>query len=228
MWRCLASVLIAVSLGGCSSAAIPTKSQGESQAGLTSGVPLNPSPTPTARPSAPDLTPPPSSGSPTASAIPASPCDSASPVRVDRLNVGGRACFGSNDMQVLGWVAPSWGIGGTSTGVVPSWLGETMTDPVLWLKPRNPEGCFSEDDCVWVFVHVRPTGGVAFALPERWVEVTGHFDDPAAATCRWDGRSNPPGDTLQQAVDRCRDAFVVTAVRDTADPDLAPSPSAVP
>ena len=108
-------------------------------------------------------------------------------------------------MRVLGWVAPPWGIGDTSTGVAPSWLGEGTTDRVLWLEPRNQGGCFSDDgDCVWVFVHVRPNGGVEFDVPERWVEVIGHFDDPAAKTCRWDGRTNPPGDTLKQAVDRCR------------------------
>ena len=171
------------------------------------------------RPSGRSLTPAVSPVLPAASTVPAPACDTASPVRVDRLNAGGRACFGSRDVRVRGWVAPSWGVGDTSTGVAPSWLGETMTNPVLWLKPRNRSGCFSEDDCVWVFVHVSPSGGVTFDLPERWVEVTGHFDDPAAQTCRWDGRTNPPGDTVNQAVDRCRDEFVVTAVHATAAPD---------
>jgi hypothetical protein len=219
VWRCLAAVLIVVWLAGCSSTPARTGSAGESQAGLPPSAFPEPtlSPTPTFAQSTG------SSGDPTASALPATSCDGGSPIRVDRLNAGGRSCFASQDVRVIGWVAPPWGIGNTSTGVVPSWLGETVTDRVLWLQPRNPAGCISVNDCVWVFVHVRPTGGVAFDLPERWVEVTGHFDDAAAKTCRWDGRTNPPGYPRAQAVDRCRNEFVVTAVRDTSPPDQASS-----
>jgi hypothetical protein len=145
------------------------------------------------------------------------PCDTISPIRVDRLLQAGRACFGAADVRVVGWLGPSWGIGGTNTGIEPTWLGEPLTDPVLWLKPRNPDGCFTTDDCVWTFVHIRPGSAVPFQLPERWVEVTGHFDDPVAQTCLWDGHSNDPI-TPARAVETCRDAFVVTAVRDAAQP----------
>ena len=43
---------------------------------------------------------------------------------------------------------------------------------------------------------------------DRWVEVTGHFDDRSSATC---------GDA--EAVTRCRELFVITAVREVGPPD---------
>ena len=157
------------------------------------------------------------SPTPTSAAASGAPCDTTSVIRVDRLQEAGRACIGAADVRVVGWLAPPWGIGGTLIGIEPTWLGEPITDPVLWLKPHNPDGCFLADDCFWVFVHIRPGSGVAFTVPERWVEVTGHFDDPVARTCRWDGHTNDPV-APQRAVETCRDAFVVTAVRDAAQP----------
>ena len=179
--------------------------------------PLSETATPTASVAVPSVTPPAAPSPSTLAAIPPPPCDIAPPVRVDRL-AAGRACFGSGDIMVLGFAAPSWGVGGTGTGVVPYWLGEPMQGPVLWLKPRNPDGCYAADDCVWEFVHVRPGAAMTtWGPPERWVEVIGHFDDQIAKACRWDG-SNPPGFTPKQAVDLCRDAFVVTNVRDAPAP----------
>lgn len=138
-------------------------------------------------------------------------------IRVDQLLTAGRACFGAGDVRVFGWVAPAWGVGGLSSGIVPSWIGEWSTDPVLWLKPRNPTGCYTESDCVWIFIHIRPGWGAVFSLPERWVQVTGHFDDSVAKTCVWDGHTNAPI-TPQHAIETCRNAFVVTAVVDAAAP----------
>jgi len=47
--------------------------------------------------------------------------------------------------------------------------------------------------------------------------MTGHFDDPVARTCAWDGRTNDPV-TPERAIESCRDAFVVTAVHDATAP----------
>ncbi len=47
----------------------------------------------------------------------------------------------------------------------------------------------------------------------RWVTVTGHFDDPAAATCQLEGgparNSRPPTGWY---VLRCREQFAVTRI----------------
>jgi hypothetical protein len=152
----------------------------------------------------------------TPSSPPPSSCDPGVTMRVDQVLQAGPLCHGAGDIHVLGWLAPSWGIGGTGTGIVPAWLGEPLTDPVLWLKPRNPDGCVETDDCVWLFVHVRPRSGVTFEEPERWVEVTGHFDDPLARTCAWSGINDPV--TPERAVATCHDAFVAVAVQDSAAP----------
>lgn len=60
-----------------------------------------------------------------------------------------------------------------------------------------------------------PSLGFDDAWVRTWVEVTGHFDDPAAATCRW--IPSPAEEQWyagrQQVIDGCRQQFVVTAVR---------------
>lgn len=58
------------------------------------------------------------------------------------------------------------------------------------------------------------------AWSHRFVEVTGHFDDPAAGSCHW---TPGPAALLYYAgqrgvVDACRMQFVITAVTVLADP----------
>ena len=127
------------------------------------------------------------------------------------------ACFGSGDHQVIGYLAPASGIGGLGNGVVPSWLGEWAgLDDVLWLKPHPADGCVAATDCVWTFLFASHPSALPLA-PDRWVTVTGHFDDPAARTCRATG-SGPDAVTSDvQAVITCRRHFVVTEIR-TAPP----------
>ncbi|MEO8468679.1 MAG: hypothetical protein ABI573_03310 [Chloroflexota bacterium] len=115
---------------------------------------------------------------------------------------------------MTGWLAPSWGIGGISSGIVPAWLGDWDQEPVLWLKPHPADGCNLEDDCVWIFVHVQPGSGLTLGPPERWVELTGHLDDPVAATCDWTGVGEPIA--TEAVVPICRARFVATSVSDVA------------
>jgi len=64
-----------------------------------------------------------------------------------------------------------------------------------------------------LFVAVHPSASLSIpAAPYAQVRVTGHFDDPAAQTCRetrlGDGSLTPAA----QVIERCRRAFVVTEV----------------
>ena len=115
-----------------------------------------------------------------------------SPMTVDRLLSADRGCFGGHDIEVMGWLAEPWGIGGYLAGVEPAWLGEPMTDVALWTEPRGAATCQADGACHFAFLH-SPPGSDPWTLPlDRWVRLTGHFDDPLAATCRWNG-SNDPG-----------------------------------
>jgi hypothetical protein len=130
------------------------------------------------------------------------------------------ACTGSRELAVVGYVAPSWGIGGPSNGLVPTWLGEWQGLPsVLWAKPHPADGCLAADDCVWMFLFAANPAALPLA-PDRWVAVTGHLDDPTARTCRWAGRGDAI--TPSRAVEICRAHFVVTGIADGPPPSQLP------
>jgi len=145
-----------------------------------------------------------------------------SPMTVDRLLSADRGCFGGHDIEVMGWLAEPWGIGGYLAGVEPAWLGEPMTDVVQWTEPRGAATCQADGACHFAFLHFPPDAD-PWTLPlDRWVRLTGHFDDPLAATCRWNGTNDPK--TPEQAVELCREAFVVSAIEDTPDPSSSSAP----
>ena len=127
-------------------------------------------------------------------------------------------CFGNADLDVTGYLAPSWGIGGLSNGIQPAWLGDWAgLDVVLWLKPRPQAGCSTDTDCQWLFLHAHDATALALA-PDRWVTVTGHFDDPVATTCRATGTGPDAVPSDAEAAVQCREHFVVTGIRTIAPP----------
>jgi hypothetical protein len=71
-----------------------------------------------------------------------------------------------------------------------------------------------------VQVHLAPNLAMNSGWTSHWVQVTGHFDDPASVTCRW--YPDPVGGGIaaipQSTVDQCRQEFVVTAVRVVSGP----------
>ena len=127
-------------------------------------------------------------------------------------------CFGNADLEVTGYLAPAWELGGVSNGVVPSWLGEwSGLMEVLWLKPHPADGCYADDDCIWLFLFA-PDASVLPLTPDRWVSVTGHFDDPVAQTCRAPAQGPDIITTDAQAIAECRKHFVITQIRTIAPP----------
>jgi hypothetical protein len=118
---------------------------------------------------------------------------------------------------VRGWLAPAWGVGGISDGIEPAWLGESMSELVIWLKPHPADGCPTDADCVWEWVHVKPSSGVSLGTTERWVELTGHYRDPAAGSCHYAQAGVNPN-LIADPLAWCASHFVVTAVRDIPAP----------
>lgn len=125
--------------------------------------------------------------------------------------LGYLACFGGEDRRVVGFyphIPDDAGLGGACGGVPDeiSWLACNLG--YEFLVADRADGYFGSP-----FILTVPAD---MAMPARgqWVEVTGHFDDPAAQRC--DYRS-PESDTPpEQSVGLCRGRFVVTAAQPAA------------
>jgi hypothetical protein len=101
---------------------------------------------------------------------------------------------------------------GFATLIVSAWLGEwSGISSVLWARPRQTDGCPAADDCVWAFLFAPDATNLPLE-PDRWVAVTGHFNDPAALTCRATGSGPDAVPSNVVAIEQCREHFVVTRI----------------
>ncbi len=114
----------------------------------------------------------------------------------------GLACYGGEERTLTGFYPeiPPDGLGG-ACGEVPDeiyWLGCNLGYEQVVLG--TTDGFFSS-----AFILAVPP---AVTMPARgqWIEVTGSYDDPAAADCTF-------GTLPEVSVFRCRTQFVVSAVR---------------
>lgn len=118
-------------------------------------------------------------------------------------------CFGDMPLVFRAWVAPCEGCWYASGGQYqPDWLAEA-TGNLLHLSPIEQEGL----------------GGLEAVLPpsierdlawqSKWVEVTGHFADKAARSCRWEPDASEASwyTGTSEVVAACRSRFVVDRVR---------------
>ena len=116
------------------------------------------------------------------------------------------ACFHSRDLTFRAWVVdPGEGLGGTCPAVVPTWLLDCVL-PTWLLAPSK-----ASDQTLHALKHPGATG--ALKGVGRWVDVTGHFDDPAATTCRLEPGPAVVGfPPVAWYVLACREEFVVTNI----------------
>jgi hypothetical protein len=125
------------------------------------------------------------------------------------------ACLGDAQITFRAWAAECEGCYGSGDGrYEQAWL-VGATGNALYLSPV-------EDDSGgwWTPAVVHPSLEYDTDWPGQWLEVTGHFDDPAASDCRltpgpaeawyYEGR--------QTTVDQCRQQFVVTEVSVVSGP----------
>jgi hypothetical protein len=93
--------------------------------------------------------------------------------------------------------------------VTPAWLQDCVLPE--WLLASSKTGTGEINGQLHALKRPDATGDLKGV--SRWVNVTGHFDDPAAATCRPpigpDSVGQPPAGWF---VLQCREQFVVTRI----------------
>jgi hypothetical protein len=108
-------------------------------------------------------------------------------------------------------------------GIQPQWLWYGVRSVVIWDRPRGglSDLACNQGQCPpYLFLFLTPGSSVSVDRVTGWVGVTGHRDDPAAATCHY---VYPPGWTEpplpdQDARDLCRSAFVLTSIKASSEP----------
>lgn len=136
-------------------------------------------------------------------------CPALPATQIDWLAIPGPVaaeCFGDTPITFTGWLSASEGCGGYAPGTLePAWLISIGATYEIMITPFEAEysGCGSAAR--------HPT---LSSLPEKqqWVTLTGHYDDPAASTCRWSPDPLYPSayDDPAALVQRCRGQFVAT------------------
>jgi hypothetical protein len=124
----------------------------------------------------------------------------------------GAECFGDAPMTFTAWSTVGGGCGGSFPGTFePTWLAHPFARYPFILTPMPAEqgGCGS----------AAAAPGVASVEPQRWIEVTGHWSDAAAESCRYLPDPMVPGSTGPiDLVFRCRATFVVTDAHEVEGP----------
>lgn len=119
------------------------------------------------------------------------------------------ACFGSRQLTFRAWVVdPGVGYGGACLQVNPTWLQECVLPD--WLLASNRTGTGEIHGQLHALKRPDATGDLTGV--SRWVDVTGHFDDPAAATCQVEAGPSPGEPPVAWFVLQCREQFVVTRI----------------
>jgi hypothetical protein len=146
--------------------------------------------------------------------VPDPPADACPPLPSDFLDftvldrAAATVCYPEVPITFRAWSVPCQGCYDPNPGVAePAWLASPTANQ-LFLSPI-------ESDAGWsMSVVLGPSLQLDRAWSRAWLELTGHFDDPAAASCH----SEPTRDDLAYwsgqgwIVDQCRQTFVVTGV----------------
>jgi hypothetical protein len=152
---------------------------------------------------------------PTAAGCPSAPRDLAAFMVLDLA--AAPVCFGDAQITMRAWSVRCQQCWGSGAGLgEPAWLVAPTTNQ-LYLSPIK---LIQADEWSTSMILAPPVVWDPIANAGTWVELTGHFDDPAAATCRYiPAVPELPNWRGQQAIiDNCRQTFVVTGVRAVSGP----------
>jgi hypothetical protein len=203
MKRGLVALVVATNLVvGCSVAA-PAGSPAPSSAGAGSpGTSAVPSPQATSAPSV-VASRPPASATPSGCVNP--PPDLAAIVRLDldaRL-----ACFGGSSLTFAATVLKPISDCGIGPRIAPAWF--CLPGIFLAIPGASSDSGLMPLDAYW-----DPSSGLkpaSFATGAT-IQVTGHFDDPAARSCHGMSAAGQSPEPAAQVVMACRETFVITSV----------------
>jgi hypothetical protein len=133
----------------------------------------------------------------------------------------GPACYASRTLRFTAFVRDPGEVGWTYTyGLEPGWFRTTGS---LFVATTSdvPQG-----HGPFTALAVPPgLGELQAKHVGHWVVVSGHFDDPAAATCVASGDSPPPAPDV---VTICRSTFVVESVTRTEPPSTSTAAMELP
>jgi hypothetical protein len=110
-------------------------------------------------------------------------------------------CFGNGSVTFVAYVSGMVGAGTCTISPIPGdgWLNLCGgPSRILVAAPGDEEG---------LKAYLPPSLDLGSISMDTWVRATGHFDDPAAATCDREGASGPANDPEQAR--QCRMAFVL-------------------
>jgi hypothetical protein len=149
-------------------------------------------------------------------AVATGPCPATTPTVVDDFLLMTPplwpACFGDRTLTVRGFVASCECGGTTQQRATPAWLIDPLGISAFSLVPAIVQAATGGGG---FGVMIDPSHPVTVPEAGEHVELTGHFADPAAASCRVFPNDGAFGPVLprEQTVALCRQAFVVTAIR---------------
>jgi hypothetical protein len=150
-------------------------------------------------------------------------CPTDDPITPTAFMEAPEACFGSEDVRILGWLDTPPPFGYEAPEVKPNWLyyppDGTLYFTLFGSEPGDADHVCA--DCPGMFVHLTPDSNVVLEGPARWVVATGHRNDPAAERCHFVA---PPDIHIGElpdeaiAVEACRQMFVLTSIVDAFSP----------
>lgn len=120
-------------------------------------------------------------------------------------------CFGHDPLTIDGYAAGCDCGGATVFSGSPAWLVPFLGSPAFRLGTTDDPAADLGSLEVWV----DPNHPVVLPRAGTHVAVTGHFDDPAAATCQLAplvSGGDPPPDPAD-VVATCRRSFVASSIR---------------
>jgi hypothetical protein len=124
------------------------------------------------------------------------------------------SCYGPGPITFQAYSVACFQCGGAQEGnLEPAWLINSSLN-ALFLAPDEGNSGWQNTAVLAPDLTLDP------AWTDAWVEVTGHFDDPAAATCHIEPTIDmlPWWSGQQSVIDQCRQTFVVTAVKVVSAP----------
>ncbi|HEY6608091.1 MAG TPA: hypothetical protein VI277_02745 [Candidatus Limnocylindria bacterium] len=159
-------------------------------------------------------------GEPTVAPLVA-PCPSTAPDIADLIALGGLARFCDRVVAFDGYVPWVCGIadGVSLVSGTPDWLYGFAPSLIVYAEqPADPETDAEPPASGSLWARTPPTIPIANCDPARtgrWYAFSGHFDDPAAATCRatWSDRTGPMAEPPEVGEAACRMILVIDAAR---------------